>query len=52
MANSKSNVNKLDINKLENVPPHLKNLKNKTDKWDVDELVHVPIDLIKLSDVV
>ena len=52
MANSKSNVDKLDINELENVPPNFKNLKNKTNKWDVDELVHVPIDLIKLSDVV
>ena len=52
LASLKSNVNKLDIDKLKNVPTNLSNLKIKVDKFDVDELVPVPIDLSKLSDVV
>ena len=52
LANLKSNVDKLDIDKLKNVPPYLSNLKNKVDKLDVDKLVPVPADLKKLSDVV
>ena len=52
LASLKSNVNKLDIDKLKNVPTNLSNLKIKVDKFDVDELVSVPIDLSKLSDVV
>ena len=52
LANLKSNVDKLDIDKLKNVPPYLSNLKNKVDKQDVDKLVPVPADLRKLSDVV
>ena len=47
VANSKSNVDKLDIDKLKNVPTNLSNLKSK-----VDKLVPVPVDLSKLSDVV
>ena len=31
-ANLKSNVDKLDIHKLKNVPSHLGNLKSKVDK--------------------
>ena len=45
----KSNVDKLDIDKLKNVPT---NLKSKVDKLDVDKLIHVIIDLSKSSDVV
>ena len=45
-------VDKLDIDKLKNIPTNLSNLKSKVDKWDVDKLVSVPIDLRKLSDVV
>ena len=52
LANLKSNVDKLDIDKLKNVSPYLSNLKNKVDKQDVDKLVPVPADLRKLSDVV
>ena len=44
----KSNVDKLDIDKLKNVPTNFKNLKSKADKVDVDKLVPVPIDLNKL----
>ena len=49
LANFKSNVDKLDIDKLKNVPSNLSNLKSKVDKLDVDKLVPVPVDLSKLS---
>ena len=52
LANLKSNVDKLDIDKVINVPTNLNNLKSKVDKLDVDNLVLVPVDLSKLSDVV
>ena len=52
LASLKSNVDKLDIDQLKNVPTNLSNLKSKIDKLDVDKLVPVPVDLSKLSDVV
>ena len=52
LASFKSDVDKLDIDKLKNVPSGLTNLKNKVDKLDVDKLVPIPVDLTKLSDVV
>ena len=52
LANLKSNVDKLDIVKLKNVPTNLSSFKSKEDKLDVDKLVPVPVDLSKLSDVV
>ena len=51
-ANLKSDVNKLDIDKLKNVPTNVISLKSKEDKLDVGKLVSVPINLRKLSDVV
>ena len=51
LANLKSNVDKLDIDKLKNVPTNLSNLKSKVDKLDVDKLVPVPVDFSILSDV-
>ena len=45
-------VDKLDINKLVNVPTSLNNLKTKVDNLDVGKLKTAPIDLKKLSDVV
>ena len=48
----KFNVDKLDIDKLKNLPSNLSNLKSKVDKLDVGKLVPVPIDLSKLSGVV
>ena len=48
----KSDVDKLDIDKLKNAPSNLSNPKSKADKLDVDKLVPVPVDLSKLSDVV
>ena len=50
LANLKSNVDKLVIDKLKNVPSNLINLKSKVDKSDVDKLVPVFVDLSKLSD--
>ena len=51
LANLKSDVDKLDIDKLKNVPTNLSNL-SKVDKLDVDKLVPLPVDLVKLSNVV
>ena len=48
----KSDVDKLDIDKLKNVPTNLSNLESKINKLDVDKLVPVPVDLSKLSDAV
>ena len=52
LANLKSDVDKLDIDKLKNMQTNLSNLKSKVDKLDVDKLVPVPVDLSKLSDIV
>ena len=52
MASLKSNVDKLDIDKLKNFPTNLSSLKSKVDKLDVDTLLPVPVDLSKLSDVI
>ena len=52
LANLKSNVDKLDIDKLKIIPTNLSNLKSKTDKIDVDKLVPFLVDLSKLSNVV
>ena len=50
LANFKSNVDKLDIDKLKNVVSNFTNLKTKLDKLNVDKLVPVPFDLSKLND--
>ena len=39
LANLKSNICKLDIDKLKNVPTNLRNLKSRVDKLDVDKLL-------------
>ena len=52
LANLKSSVDKLGIDKLKNVPTNLNNLKSKVDKLDVDKLQDVPADLSKLNDEV
>ena len=51
-ANLKSDLDKLDIDKLKNVSSNFSNLKGKVDKLDVDKLVPVPADVCKLSDAV
>ena len=54
LANIKTNVDKIDIDKLKNIPNNLSNLKSKmdNDKLDVDNLVPLPVDLSKLIDIV
>ena len=52
LASLESNVNILDIDKLENVPTNSSNLKSKEDKLDANKLVPVPVDLRKSSDAV
>ena len=52
LADLESDADKLDIDKLKNVPINLSNLKSKADKLNADELVLVPFDLRKLSYVV
>ena len=47
-----SNVDKLDIDKLENVPSGLSSLKSKVDKLDFEKLETTPLDLSKLSNVI
>ena len=37
---------------MNNVPINSSNLKSKVDQLDFDKLVHVPVDLRKLSDIV
>ena len=48
----KAEVDKLDINKLINVPISLNNLKIKVDDMDVGKLKTIPVHLKKLNDVV
>ena len=52
LANLKSNVDKLKIDKLKNVPNNLTNLKSQVDKLYGNKLVPVSVYLSKLSDVV
>ena len=51
-ANLKSDVDKLDVEKLEKALAGLNSFKNKEDKLDVDKLVPVLVHLSKLSDAV
>ena len=50
--NLKSEIEKLDIDKLKNVPPNLSNLKSNENKFDVDKLIPVSVDLSKVSDAI
>ena len=52
LTSLKTEVDKLDTDKLKTLPNKLSNLKNKVDKLDIDKLVPVPIDLNKLSNAV
>ena len=45
-------MDKLDIDKLKNIPTSLSNLISTLDKFDVGKLVYIPVDLSELSDVV
>ena len=48
LARLKSDVDKLDINKLKNIPINLSNLKHKVDKLDIEKLETTATDLEKL----
>ena len=50
LASLKSDVDKLDIDKLKNVQTNLSNLKSKVDKIVFDKLVPVYFNLSKPSD--
>ena len=50
LASLKSNVDKLDIDKLKTIPTSLSNLKSKVDKIDIAKLAPVPVDLSKRGD--
>ena len=49
LANLKSDVKKLDFDKLKNVPNNSKNLESKVDKLDIGKLETTPVSLSKLS---
>ena len=48
----KAEINKLDINRLVNIPASLNNSKTKVNDLDVGKLKTVPVDLKRLRDVV
>ena len=52
LANLKTEVDKLVIDKLKNLPNNLNNLKTKVEQLDLNKLVPVPVDLSKLSNAV
>ena len=52
LANLQSEVDKLDIDKLEKVLNDLNSLKSNVDKLDIGKLETTPADLSKLSDEV
>ena len=52
VANLKTEVDKLDIDKLKGLPNSIGILKAKVNKLDIDKLAPVPADLSKLSNVV
>ena len=52
LATLKSDVDKLDIDKLKNVPIGLKSLKSKVDRLDTRKLGTTPFDLSKPSNAV
>ena len=52
LASFKSDIDKLNVDKLNNVQSSLDSLKNKVYKLDVDKLKPVFVDLKQLSDVV
>ena len=52
LANLKSDIYKLDTDKLKSLPTGLCSLKIKVDKLDIPKLEATPVDLSKLSNVV
>ena len=52
LGSLKTEVDKLDLDKLKSLPTNLSNLISKVDKLDIDKWAPVPIDLSKLSNIV
>ena len=52
LANLKFNVDKLDIDKLKNVPSGLSSLKSQVDKLTIAKFNTTPVDLSKPSNIV
>ena len=52
LSSLKTEVDKLDIDKLKSLLNDLSSLKTKVDKLDIDKLVPFPVDLSKLTNVV
>ena len=52
LVNLKSEIVKLDIDKLKNITIGLSSLKSQVDKLDLRKLESTPVDLSKLSDIV
>ena len=52
LASLRTEVDKLDIDKLKSLPNNLTNLKSKVDKLDTYKLVRILVDLSKLSNFV
>ena len=52
LAHLEFDVDKLDVDKLKNVPSILSNLESEVNKLDIGKLETTPVDLRKLSDVV
>ena len=52
LVSLKTEVDKLDIDKLKSLPTNLNNVKSKVDKLGIDKLASVPVDLSKLSNAV
>ena len=52
LANLKSDVDEIGIDRLKNVPSILSNLKSKVDKIDIGKLGTTQVDLSKLSNIV
>ena len=52
LDNLKSDVDKLDTDKLKNGPNRLKSLRSKVNKLDIDKLEITPVDLRDLNDLV
>ena len=51
LASLKAEIDKLDVDKLQNIPTNLSNSKSKVDKLDIDKLVPVLVDLSYISNV-
>ena len=52
LASLKTELDKLDTDKLKSLPNNLSNLKSKVDNLDIDKLAPLLVDLSKLSNVI